>query len=166
MKTWKYLLGGLAVVGVAIQLVPNELPPVESNNPGDLIGSGMVSEDVAGMLKASCYDCHSNESKYPWYSSVAPASWLVAKDVREAREELNFSTWADYDMMEKLEKLDDISIEVKEGEMPMEIYTAIHTSAKLDDAQRQLIIAWAEATMDVVVEEEEGTDEEGDESVE
>ena len=155
MKVWQYGLGGLAVIALAIQLVPNELPAVEATNPGDLIGSGIVSEEIAGMLKTTCYDCHSNETKYPWYSYVAPFSWLVAKDVREAREELNFSTWQNYEMLEKLEKLDDISIEVKEGEMPMGIYTVIHSSAKLDDAQRQQIVEWAEATMDVVYEEEE-----------
>lgn len=155
MKRRNYLLGGLAILLLIIQFVPNELPAVETSNPGDLIGSGIVSDDLAGMLKTSCYDCHSNETKYPWYSHVAPVSWLVAKDVREAREELNFSNWAAYDMLEKLEKLDDIAIEVSEGEMPMGIYTVIHTSAKLDDAQRQQIVEWAEATMDVVAEEEE-----------
>ena len=160
MKVWQYLVGGIAVIGLAVQFVPNELPAVEANNPDDLIGSGIVSEEISGILKTSCYDCHSNETKYPWYSHVAPVSWLVSKDVREAREELNFSTWQAYDMMEKLEKLDDIAIEVKEGEMPLGIYTVIHSSAKLDDAQRQLIVEWAEATMDVVVEEEEGTEEE------
>lgn len=160
MKTWQYLLGGLGVVLVALQFVPNELPAVETENPGDLIGTGIVSDEVAGMLKQSCYDCHSNTTNYPWYSHVAPFSWLVAKDVREAREELNFSTWTDYDMMEKLEKLDDISIEVSEGEMPMGIYTAIHSSAKLNETQIQQLVEWAETTMDLVVEEEEGFEEE------
>lgn len=155
MKVWQYLIGGLAVIGIAIQLVPNELPPVEAANPGDLMGTGLVGIELSGILKTSCYDCHSNETNYPWYSQVAPFSWLVAKDVREAREELNFSTWQDYDMMEKLEKLDDIAIEVGEGEMPLGIYTNIHSEAKLDDTQRQLIVTWAEETMDIVVEEEE-----------
>ena len=155
MKIWQYGLGGLAVIALAIQLVPNELPAVQTENPGDLMGSGLVDAEMAGMLKTSCYDCHSNETNYPWYSYVAPVSWLVAKDTREGREELNFSTWQDYDMMEKLEKLDDIAIEVKEGEMPMEIYTTVHSESKLTDEQRQLIVEWAEAAMDIVAEEEE-----------
>lgn len=161
MKVWQYLIGGLAVIGIAIQLVPNELPSVEAANPGDLMGTGLVGIELSGILKTSCYDCHSNETNYPWYSQVAPFSWLVAKDVREAREELNFSTWQDYDMMEKLEKLDDIAIEVGEGEMPLGIYTNIHSEAKLDDTQRQLIVTWAEETMDIVVEEEEEESGEG-----
>lgn len=155
MKTWHYIVGGIAVIGLAIQLVPNELPSVENTNPADLIGSGIVEGEVAGLLKTACYDCHSNETKYPWYSHVAPVSWLVAKDTREGREELNFSTWQEYDMMEKLKKLDDLVIEVKEGEMPMKIYTVIHSEARLTDAQRQLIITWAESTMDLVAEENE-----------
>jgi hypothetical protein len=155
MKVWHYLVAGVLVVGLAIQLVPNELPSTETNNPGDLLSTGLANQEIAGILKTSCYDCHSNETKYPWYSHVAPFSWLVAKDVREAREELNFSTWMDYDMLKKLEKLDDIAIEVGEGEMPLGIYTVIHSDAKLDDAQRKLIVEWAEATMDIVAEEEE-----------
>ena len=155
MKLWQYIVGGVAVVFMGIQFVPNELPAVEPNNPGDIIQSGIVNGDMATMLKKSCYSCHSNETVYPWYSYVAPSSWLVAKDVREGREELNFSAWEEYDMMKKLGKLDDIVEEVKEGKMPMEIYTLIHPSAKIDDAQRALIVAWAEETMDVVAEEED-----------
>jgi hypothetical protein len=155
MKGWQYLLSGIVLIALVIQLVPSELPSTEINNPGDLIESGIVSIEVAGLLRTSCYDCHSNETKFPWYSYVAPFSWLIAKDVKDARKELNFSVWHDYDMLEKLKKLDDISIEVKEGEMPMPIYTAIHTSAKLSDAQRQLIVQWAEDAMDSVVEEDE-----------
>ena len=155
MKVWQYVLGGVAVIFVGIQFVPNELPAVESNNPADIIQSGIVNGDMATMLKKSCYSCHSNETVYPWYSYVAPSSWLVAKDVREGREELNFSAWEEYDMMKKLGKLDDIVEEVKEGKMPMEIYTLIHPSAKIDEAQRALIVAWAEETMDVVAEEED-----------
>lgn len=155
MKKRYYILGGLAVLFIASQLIPNQLPAVETSNPGDIMGSGLVSQDVGILLKKSCYNCHSNETKYPWYSHVAPSSWLVARDIRAAREELNFSMWQDYDMMDKLGKLEDISIEVGEGRMPLGIYTIMHPSAKLDDAQRELIVAWAEATMDVVAEEED-----------
>lgn len=155
MKAWQYITGGLAALIVISQFIPNELPAVETSNLGDIIQSGIVEDDVAALLKNSCYSCHSNETHYPWYSYVAPSSWLVAKDVREGRDELNFSTWTSYSMMDKLAKLDDIVEEVKEGEMPMGIYTLIHPSAKLDDAQIQLIVTWAETTMDIVAEEED-----------
>ena len=156
MKRWHLLVGAPVLLLLVIQLVPNELPPTVPTNPGDLIQSGIVDENVATLLKRSCYSCHSNETEYPWYSYVAPSSWLVTKDVREAREEVNFSLWREYDMMDQLGKLDDIYLEVDEGRMPMGIYTLMHPSAKLDEAQRQTIIEWAEATMDVIAEEDEG----------
>jgi hypothetical protein len=155
MKNWQYLLGGFGVLLIALQFVPNELPVVDSNNPGDLIGSGIVSDEVAGIFKKSCYDCHSNETKFPWYSHVAPFSWLLAKDIREGREELNFSNWADYDLMDKLAKLDDMYSEVKEKHMPLPIYTFIHWDAKLSQEQRQKIMEWAETTMDIIAEEDD-----------
>lgn len=160
MKRWQYILGGLVVVFIIIQFIPADLPEVSTDNSGDIIKSGLVSQDVAIMLKTSCYNCHSNETKYPWYAHMAPSSWLVARDVRVAREELNFSKWQDYDMSKMLGKLDDITSEVGEGRMPMKIYTLLHPSARLDDAQRELIIAWAEATMDRVAEEEDDEEEE------
>src|SRR5690606_14149390 len=159
MKRWHYLLGGPVLLLLLIQLVPNELPPVVHTNPGDLIQSGIVDEEVASILKVSCYNCHSNETDYPWYSYVAPSSWLVARDVRLAREELNLSTWKEIDMIDQLGKLDDIYQEVESGKMPMDVYTVVHTSAKLDERQRELILTWAEETMDVIAEEEESEEE-------
>lgn len=153
MKAWQYIAGGLLALIVVSQLIPNELPNVEISNPGDIIQSGIVENDVAILLKNSCYSCHSNETTYPWYSYVAPSSWLVARDVREGRKELNFSNWNSYSLMQQLAKLDDIMEEVDEGEMPMSIYTLIHRSARLDAAQRKLIVDWAEATMDILAEE-------------
>jgi hypothetical protein len=158
MKRWHYLLGGPVLLLLIIQLVPNELPAVVDTNPGDIIQSGIVSEEVASLLKVSCYNCHSNETEYPWYSYVAPSSWLVARDVRLARAELNFSEWVEMDMLDQLAALDDITDEVKSGEMPMGIYTLIHPSAKLDERQRDLIITWAEEAMDIIAEEDEDED--------
>jgi hypothetical protein len=155
MRRWHYLLGGPVLLLLVIQLIPNELPPVVTTNPDDIIQSGIVDEEVASILKVSCYNCHSNETEYPWYAHVAPSSWLVARDVRIAREELNFSTWQGLEMMDQLGILDDIYQEVESGEMPLEIYTVVHNSAKLDQRQRELIMAWAEDTMDVIAEEEE-----------
>lgn len=162
MKLGKFIFFGLILVLIGIQFVPNELPAVETNNPRDIIQSGIVSQEVAGLLKTSCYSCHSNETIYPWYSYVAPSSWLVAKDVREGREELNFSTWEENDMVKKLGLLDDISSEVEEGRMPMSIYTLMHPSAKLTDEQREMIVSWAEDAMDIVMEEEKDEEEDWD----
>lgn len=160
MKKRYYIPGGLVLVFLIIQIIPNELPPVASENPGDIIKSGLVSQDVAKLFNASCYSCHSNETVYPWYSYVAPVSWLVARDVRAGRDELNFSTWTKYDTTKMVRKLDDISSEVGEGKMPLGIYTIMHPSAKLSDEQRQLIVSWAETGMDSLAGDEEEEEEE------
>ncbi|WP_373398358.1 heme-binding domain-containing protein [Algoriphagus halophilus] len=155
MKLWQKLLLGMAIILIVIQFIPNELPPINTDNPADLMGSGLVEGEVATLLKTACYDCHSNTPDYPWYSYVAPSSWLVAKDAREGREEVNFSNWEEIEMMDQLAILDDIISEVEEEHMPLPIYLTLHSEAKLDATQRQLIMEWAEAAMDIVVEEEE-----------
>ncbi|MCC6833655.1 MAG: heme-binding domain-containing protein [Cytophagales bacterium] len=155
MKRWQYILGSIGLVFVVIQFIPNELPPTSKENAGDINTTGLINTEIGALLKTSCYSCHSNETHYPWYSYVAPTSWLMKKDVSEGREELNFSTWLDYDTTKMLGKLDDISSEVGEGRMPMKIYTLMHPSAKLDETQRASIVAWAEETMDKIAEEEE-----------
>jgi hypothetical protein len=155
MKRWKMILGGLLLLLLVAQFIQVDLPAVSKDNPGDIVKSGLVSQEVANLLKTSCYSCHSNETVYPWYSYVAPSSWLVKRDVAEGRDELNFSTWTELDQRKMIKKLDDIVTEVGEGNMPMPMYTLIHSSAKLDDTQRQLIVAWSEAAMDSVAEMEE-----------
>jgi hypothetical protein len=164
MKRWRYILGGVALVLLLIQFIPIDLPPVSNDNAGDIIKSGIVSQDVATLLKTSCYSCHSNETKYPWYSYVAPSSWLVNRDVRKARDEMNFSTWTDYEQRKMIRKLDDIATEVGEGNMPMPIYTLMHPSANLSDTQRELIVAWTESAMDIILEDEEEEEEDAEEN--
>ncbi len=161
MKRRHYLLGGLALTLLIIQLIPAGLPPVENESAGDIISSGLVDQKVVPILKTSCYSCHSNETSYPWYAHVAPASWLIAYDVKKGREELNFSTWQEYDMQKMVGKLDDVASEVDEGHMPKSIYTLMHPSAKLSDEERDLIVAWTETAMDELVGEEEEDDNEG-----
>jgi hypothetical protein len=133
------------VVGIGfiiIQLIPNTLPEIKQDNPNDLLLTGSVNEEVAIILKTSCYDCHSNQTKLPWYSHVAPVSWLVTKDVGEGREELNFSEWTTYPKRKLIKKLEEMGEEVDEGEMPLEIYTVIHGDAKLTTEQRKLLVEW------------------------
>jgi Haem-binding domain len=169
MKRRHYLLGGLALTLLIIQLIPSGLPPVENESAGDIIVSGLVGQEVVPVLKTSCYNCHSNATSYPWYAHVAPASWLIAYDVKKGREELNFSNWQDYDYQRMVSKLDDIATEVGEGHMPKSIYTLMHPSAKLSEEQRTLIVAWTETAMDELIEEEEseeGGEEDDSEEVE
>jgi hypothetical protein len=102
---------------------------------------------VAAVLERSCNDCHSNRTVWPWYSQVAPASWLVVHDVNEGRSELNFSEWGSYDPQKQRRKLDMICREVSDGDMPEFQYTLVHRNAKLSTAEKQSLCDWAQTAV-------------------
>ena len=129
---------------VLIQFIPNDKPEVILSNENDLIYNNKLPESAENILRTSCYDCHSNESLYPWYSYIAPVSWLVVRDIKVGREELNFSEWESQSKMDKAKNIDKIIDEVSDEEMPMAIYTLIHTDAKLTAEDRQLLVDWAD----------------------
>jgi hypothetical protein len=127
----------LFLLFVAAQLIP-----ISRTNPL-VTGEIEVPAEVGSLLERSCYDCHSNETEWPWYSRVAPASWLVAWDVSKARDELNFSQWADYDERRRAHKLEELEEHVEEAEMPLPRYLWLHADARLSDAERGILIEWA-----------------------
>jgi hypothetical protein len=131
---------GLGVAFVAMQLVrcSKDNPPVT--------GEIAAPAPVQAIFERSCYDCHSNETRWPWYSQVAPVSWLVNYDVVEGREHLNFSTWAELTPEKRAHKREEIGEHVVEkGDMPMPYYLPLHPEARLSDADKQAVKAWAEA---------------------
>lgn len=130
----------LAVVVVAIQVVP-----VDRSNP-PVTGEVQAPPEVMDVLRTSCYDCHSHETRWPWYAYVAPVSWLVAEDVEHGREHVNFSTWAQDDAEDRAEHLEEIWEEVEEGKMPLKKYLVVHGEARLTDAQREVLRAWTSAS--------------------
>ena len=136
----RWLLLGIVLALIVMQFVPVERsnPPVEAEVP--------APANVRAVLKRSCYDCHSNETRWPWYSHVAPVSWLVAHDVHEARKHLNFSTWNRYDPKRQAKKLNEAWEEVDEGEMPLWYYLAVHRDAVLSAEDKALLREWATAT--------------------
>ena len=103
-----------------------------------------ASVAVRDILQRSCYDCHSNETVWPWYSRVAPASWIVGRDVRQARQHLNFSTWNRLNAADREHALEEILDEVEAGDMPMSIYLPLHPDARLTDADTRLIAEWVQ----------------------
>jgi hypothetical protein len=134
-----YLLGGLVV----IQFVPLERanPPVE--------GEVDAPDVVLSTLRSSCYDCHSNETRWPWYSRVAPVSWWIARHVREGRQRLNFSTWAGMSGEDQGRAKEDIWEAVERGSMPLSDYLRMHPEAVLTDPQMEAVRRWAEGRAQV-----------------
>lgn len=147
MKLLK-IIGGLLLGALIIaQFIAPSPPANVEENPGDLIENGLAEGQVAQLLKNSCYDCHSNQVNYPWYSYVAPVSILVRHDVVEGKEELNFSEWQDYDKRRKLRKLKELGEVLEEDEMPLKIYTFLHQGAKLSEEDKEVLIDWSKDLM-------------------
>jgi hypothetical protein len=102
-----------------------------------------VPPEVAGVLQRSCMDCHSNRTDWPWYSNVAPASWLVVDHVNDGRRHLNFSKWGQYDRRRADDLLSFICKTTKAGFMPLDSYTLVHRSAQLSPADVKTLCDWA-----------------------
>ena len=103
-----------------------------------------VPGDVSDILKKACNDCHSNNTRYPWYAEIQPVAWWLNDHIEEGKEELNFSEFTTYRPARQYRKLEEIKKQIDEGEMPLSSYTLIHTDAKLTDAEKQTLINWSE----------------------
>lgn len=139
-KMWVWTAIALALVFVAIQFAP-----VDHSNPA-IQTQVPASAEARAVLKRACYDCHSNQTRWPWYTYVAPVSWLIAKDVREGRMQLNYSTWNKLTPAEQAEVFKESWEKVQSGEMPLGIYVPLHPEAKLSPADRAILKAWADSS--------------------
>lgn len=138
----KFLLFLLLLL-VVIQFVRPKKNDGELNVPSDISHIVTVPEDVKSILVAACYDCHSNQTKYPWYSQIMPFGWWLNHHVEEGKEHLNFSEFASYKIKRQDHKLEETLEEVEEHEMPLESYLWLHPEAKLSDTQVQRLVEWA-----------------------
>ena len=141
----RYVLIGLGIALVVIQLIP-----VERSNP-PVTALVDAPEEVLTTLRRSCWDCHSNETEWPWYSYVAPVSFRVSQHVRMGREHVNFTEWDSYDAEELDEAFEEIAEEIEKDGMPLSDYLLVHRKAKLTTADRERLISWAEAARKRIV---------------
>ena len=123
---------------------------IDKTNPDydaskDFITMVNAPEDIGHMLKVTCYDCHAYETKYPWYTNIAPLSWWIKHHIDEGRDELNFSIWTTYEVKRKVHKMEEAAEEVDEGGMPLDSYTWAHPEAQLTLRQRQELVAFFKA---------------------
>lgn len=129
---------------MAIQLIPvnRSNPTVE---PSRTISATLaMPDDVKVVFERSCNNCHSNETAWPWYSYVAPVSWIVAHDVHQARKVMNLSEWSTYSAQRKEDRLEEICEQVIKGDMPDRKYAIFHRKAKLTPQERDAVCQWSE----------------------
>lgn len=137
-------------IAVAVGIVLSSVHPwgdVRSSAQANaaILGGGNVPIEVRQVLEMKCADCHSNNTRWPAYSRLAPGSWLMERDVHEGREHLNLSRWQQYDLESRIDLLTKIASEARSGEMPVKQYLFLHPKARLSDAEQQLIYDWAKA---------------------
>jgi hypothetical protein len=154
LKILKFAVILLALVFAGVQFVR----PTRSNPP-EVAGRGVESHarltpEAESVLRRSCMDCHSNRTDWPWYSHVAPASWLVVDHVNHGRSHLNFSDWARYDREEAGGILKSICKEAQGGTMPMPSYTLLHRDAQLSGEDVKALCDWARAESERLASEE------------
>lgn len=146
MKLIKKIAFALLLIFIGMQFYR----PEKNITRGDLTMAFFTetnpSSEVKTTLKSTCYDCHSNNTKYPWYNNIAPISYWMADHIRHGKGELNFSEWETYSDKKKDHKLEEIIEVLEEGSMPLKEYTWTHEEAKLTDLQKESIIEWVSKT--------------------
>lgn len=120
------------------------------SGPDDLFAIHPAGPEVERLIRASCYDCHSNQTRYPWYAEVQPAAWWLAKHIKEGKGELNFSEFGSYAQHRQAQKLLAIADEVHGGTMPLKSYTWMHREARLGASEVQALADWAESLADEI----------------
>lgn len=128
------------MVFIIIQFFPIDKTNPITNEGMDFLKIKNTPEPIAKLIRNSCYDCHSNETKYPFYSNVQPVAWLLKNHIDEGRKELNFSTFATYEPKRQAHKLEEAAEYVEQKNMPLESYTLGHSDAKLSDEQRKQLV--------------------------
>jgi Haem-binding domain len=135
-------------IGFILFLLMQLYQPARNSDNGQVLSTHITKlynlpDSVNFILKTACYDCHSNNTNYPRYAYIQPARLFMENHIRDAKKELNFSEFGNYSTRKQQSKLEEISKQVKSGDMPLSSYTWLHKSARLTAKQKEIIINWA-----------------------
>jgi hypothetical protein len=133
----------MLVVFVVIQFIQPARNKRSDTLSTDMTKTIDVPGNVQSILKIACYDCHSNNTNYPWYSRIQPFGWLQARHIRNGKAALNFSEFGSYSVRRQISKLNGIANSIKDKTMPLRSYTMIHKNARLSKENKALLIDWA-----------------------
>lgn len=140
------------LLGLVLFLILAQFVRIDKTNPpvvevNDILNITSAPEEVRVMMKNACYDCHSNETKYPWYMEIAPISWWTKGHVNNARESLNYSEWASFPEDAKKHKLEESALKVRKKWMPISSYLIAHPEARISEEERETLAKWFESQM-------------------
>lgn len=142
MRIVKIIALVLLVVFVGIQFFPIARNQSDTVPSTDFMLVNDVPETIQKKLQTSCYDCHSNNTQYPWYNKVQPIAWFLEDHIKEGKAELNFNEWDSLSNRRKKSKLRSIIKQIESGEMPLDSYTLIHQEAKFSEVEAEEMINW------------------------
>ena len=148
MSRVKKILLVLLIVIIAIQFIQPAGNESGQVLPTDIAKVYNIPDQVQTVLKNACYDCHSNNTNYPWYANIQPVGWILTRHIKNGKAELNFSEFGDYSSRKQRSKLNSIAKTIEDGTMPLSSYTLIHKNAILTKEEKALIIDWANTTKD------------------
>ncbi len=147
-RVWRCVLGVIVFLSLAIQLIPYGR---NHTNPQSSATVNWDSKQTERLVRDACFDCHSNETQWVWYSHVAPVSWLVQRDVDHGRKELNFSEG-------NLDEIDEAAEMIQSGEMPPWFYRPLHSGARLSSSEKEALIQGLAATFEASAPHSDGED--------
>ena len=143
MSLWRKILFTVFVLVIFLQFIRPEHNN-KTTQSLDITKAYTVPTNIQAILKNSCYDCHSNSTRYPWYTYIQPLGWWMASHIREGKSELNFDEFGDYSPRRQKSKIKAIAESIKDETMPLPSYTLVHRSAKLSENDKKLLIQWLE----------------------
>jgi len=148
MGLTKKILLAIGIVFIAIQFIHPAHNKSSEVLATDISKTVSISDSVQAVLKNACYDCHSNNTNYPWYSNVQPMGWLMAKHIRKGKEALNLSEFGSYSSRKQISKLNGIANSIKDDIMPLSSYKLMHKNAQFSANEKTLVINWAQQSED------------------
>ena len=150
MKLYKKILLGSLLAFIIIQFIRPTKNSGGAILATDITRTMKVPDNVLKVFKNLCYDCHSNDTRYPWYVNIQPMGWLMADHIKEGKANLNFSEFGTYSKRKEANKLRAIAKSINDGSMPISSYTIMHTDAKLDEENKKMISNWVSKARDTM----------------
>jgi len=147
---FKKIFIALLIPLIVIQFIHPKKNKADGPQPNYIGNTFAVPADVKSILTKACNDCHSNNTTYPWYAKIQPVHWWMNNHINEGKKELNFDEYTSKNLRYQYHKMEDLTEQIKEGEMPLNSYTWIHKDAKLTDTEKNKLLSWASSIMDTM----------------
>ena len=152
MKLAKKILTVIVIAFVAMQFFRPDRKIASQASSSDISGVFSMPDSVKVILQNACYDCHSDNTRYPWYVNLQPAGWWMAGHIKEAKDGLNFSEFGGYTPRKQISKLEGVASVLEKDFMPLKSYKMMHKSARLSTDEKNLVIDWAQKSADSISE--------------